>query len=83
MSWAVKKAFMRAKVMYDEHELTRLMSKSSFLAEDPKRRISKGYCRDIAPIAHYLCGYWAGDPIRGLEVVQKGVDNVKGIRVNK
>ena len=43
--------------MGDEHRLTRVTSKSSFLAEDPERRISRGYCRGIRLGAHSLCGH--------------------------
>ena len=49
VSWAVKKASIQAEVMYDEHELTELTSRSSFLPEELERRISRGYCRDIGP----------------------------------
>ena len=40
--------------MCDRHGLAKVTSKSSFLAEEPERRISRGYCRGIGPRAHYL-----------------------------
>ena len=33
--------------MRDRHGLTMVALKSSFLAKEPERRISRGYCRDI------------------------------------
>ena len=32
-----------------EHKATAVTSKSFFLLEEPKRRISRGYCRGIGP----------------------------------
>ena len=61
MSRAVKKAFVQAKVMCDGHRLARVTSKSFFLAEEPERRISRGYCRDIRPrssLSIYILGMW-------------------------
>ena len=49
VSWAVKKASTQAEVMYNEHGLAKVTSKSSFLLEEPERRILKGYCRGIGP----------------------------------
>ena len=49
VSWAVKKASMQAKVIYDEHGLAKVTSKSSFLPEELERRILRGYCRGIGP----------------------------------
>ena len=43
--WAVKKA----EVGHKEHKATAVTSKSFFLPEEPKRRISRGYCRGIGP----------------------------------
>ena len=56
--WAVKKAFAQIEVMYDKSRVIVVMSKSSFLPEEQKRRISRGYCRD-----HRLSTmYWVGGP---------------------
>jgi len=49
VSWAVKKESTQAEVMYDEHGLAGVTSKSSFLPEEPERRILRGYCRGIGP----------------------------------
>ena len=46
LSWAVKKAYTQVEVMYNAHRLTRLTLRSSFLPEEPKRGIPRGYCRD-------------------------------------
>ena len=61
MSRAVKEAFTQAKVMFDRHKLAKVTSKSSFLAEEPERRILRGYCRDIGPrssLSVYILGLW-------------------------
>ena len=61
MPQVVKKAFVQAKVMCDRHAQAKVTSKSSFLAEEPQRRISKGYCRDIRPRSSlFVCilGLW-------------------------
>ena len=63
--WAVKKVTAQAEVMYAKREVIVVISKSSFLHEEPKRRISKGYCRGGGPISTYLYIYWAGGPIQG------------------
>ena len=49
MSWAVKKVFSQAEVRCDGLKATIVISRSSFLLEEPKRRISRGYCRGIGP----------------------------------
>ena len=67
MSWAVKKAFAQAKMMCDRHGLAEVTSKSSFLAEEPKRRIPGGYCRDIGPrnsLSVYILGLWPNSRMR-------------------
>ena len=46
-------------MMGDEHGLAKVTSKSSFLPEEPEKRILRGYCRGIGPEAHYLCIFWA------------------------
>jgi len=63
MYWTVKKIFAHLKVMCDEHGVTIMTSKSSFLFEELERRISKGYCRGDRPKNAYLYIYWARDPI--------------------
>ena len=57
VSWAVKQASTQSEVMYDEHGVTIVTSKSSFLLEELERRISRGYCRADRPKSTYLCIY--------------------------
>ena len=40
---------MLAEERGKEHRATTITSKSSFLPKDPKRRISRGYCRGLGP----------------------------------
>ena len=47
--WAVKKASSLAEGGCRECRATIVTSKSSFLPKEPKRRISKGYCRGMRP----------------------------------
>ena len=49
VSWTIKKTSTQAEVIYDEHILAKVTSKSSFLLEEPERRISRGNCRGIGP----------------------------------
>ena len=45
--------------MCDGHGLAKVTSKSSFLPDEPERRISKGYCRGIGPrssLSMYILG---------------------------
>ena len=43
-------------MMYDEHGVTIVTSKSSFLPEELERRISRGYYRGERPGVHmYIC----------------------------
>ena len=58
--WVVKKAPVRTYVMYDKYGVVLAISKSSFLSEEQKKRISRGYCRDDRPSSIY----WAGSPVR-------------------
>ena len=51
------------------YEVTVVTLKSSFLPEEPERRISRGYCRGVRPSNIYLYIYWAEGLIRGREVV--------------
>ena len=50
-------------MMHDKSRAIVVTSKSSFLPEEPERRISRGYCRGDRPSSLYLCIYWAGGPI--------------------
>ena len=58
MSWTVEKTSTQAEAMCGEHGLARVTSKSFFLAEDPKRRISRGYCRGLRERSRKF--YWYG-----------------------
>ena len=40
--------------MYDEHGLTKVKSKSSFLPEELERIILRGYCRGDRPRSKYM-----------------------------
>ena len=59
LCWVVKKAPARTYMMYDKYRVVLAISKSSFLFEEQKRKISRGYCRDNRPSSIY----WAGGPI--------------------
>ena len=50
-SWAVKKASSQLEVVCDEHRETIMTLKSSFLPNEPKRRISR-FVRVIGPRVH-------------------------------
>ena len=65
VSWVDKKASSQSEVIYDEHKVSIVTSKSSFLPKEPKKRISRGYCRGDRPRSTNLCIYWVGGPIRG------------------
>ena len=54
VSWATKKASAQVELMHDEHGVTIVTSKSSFLFEKLERRISMGYCRGNRPRSTYL-----------------------------
>ena len=43
--------------MCNEHGVTIMTSKSSFLSEEPERRISRGYCRGYRPRNAYIYIY--------------------------
>ena len=53
----LKKAFVPSEVMLNGREGIIITSKSSFLPEEPERRISRGYCRGDRPRSLYLCTY--------------------------
>ena len=54
--WAVEKVPAHIGMMHDKSGVIVVTSKSSFLPEEPKRRISKGYCRGNRPSSMYLLG---------------------------
>ena len=61
MPWVVKKASPWEEVGCKEHRATTVTSKSSFLPEEPERRVLKGYCRDVGPrssLSVYILGSW-------------------------
>ena len=53
--------------------------KSSFLSEEPERRISSGYCRVDRPSSVY----WTGGPVRGRLVVRGQVSIIIEVGVHK
>jgi len=66
--WAVKKASSQAEVGCKEHRATTVTLKSFFLLEEPKRRISGGYCRGIgprSPLSMYIVGLKPNPRTRG------------------
>ena len=48
-AWATKKASVQTEVMYGKNRVVVTILKSSFLPEEQKKRISRGYCRDVKP----------------------------------
>ena len=59
MPLAIKKASSQAEVGCDGLRATTMVSKSSFLPEEPERRISRGYCRGIrfrSSLSMYILG---------------------------
>ena len=52
-------------MMHVESRAIVVTSKSSFLPEEPEKRIFRGYCRGDRPSSMYLCIYWVRDLIRG------------------
>ena len=65
LHWAVKKVPAQAEMMHDKSGAIVVTSKSSFLPEESKRRILRGYYKGDRPSSMYLCIYWVGGPIRG------------------
>ena len=66
--WAVKKASSQAEVGCDGLRATIVISKPSFLLEEPERRISRGYCRGIGPkssLSMYILGLKSKPRTRG------------------
>ena len=59
--WAVKKAPVQIEVIYDKCRVVVAISKSSFLPDEQKRRISRDYCKDERGSSIY----WVGSLIRG------------------
>ena len=47
--WAAKKALAQTRIVYDKGRVVVAISKSSFLPDEQKKGISKGYCRDVRP----------------------------------
>ena len=61
MSWAVKKASLQVEEGSNGHRANEETSKSSFLPEEPERRISRGYCRALGPwgsLSARILGLW-------------------------
>ena len=59
--WAIKNASSLVEVGRRKHRVTTVASKSSFLPEEPERRISRGYCRGIGPgssLSISMLGLW-------------------------
>ena len=59
MPWAVKKASSQAEMGCDGLRATTVLSKSSFLPEEPKRITLRGYYRGIGPgssLSMYILG---------------------------
>ena len=77
--WAVKKAFAQTEVMYDKSRVIVVISKSSFLPEEQKRRISRDYCRDDRPSSIY----WVRGPVREHLVVRGRVNAVVEVGINE
>ena len=65
MRWAVKKVPTQTGMIHDKRRTIVVTSKFSFLPKEPKRRISRDYCRGDRPNSMCLCIYWVGGPIRG------------------
>ena len=53
MRWVVKKVLAWTKMMYDKSGVIVVISKSSFLLDEQKRRILRGYCRNDKPSSIY------------------------------
>ena len=51
--WAVKKAYTQSGIKYDKGRMVMAILKSSFMPEEQKRGISRGYCRNIRPSRMY------------------------------
>ena len=50
-------------MMYDKSRVIKVISKYSFLSEEQKRRILRGYCRVIGPVVYiYIYIYRVGRP---------------------
>ena len=52
-------------MMYDKSRVIKVISKYSFLSEEQKRRILRGYCRVIGPVVYIYIYIGLGDPVRG------------------
>ena len=52
--WAVEKVPAQTEMAYDKGKVIVVISNSSFLPEEQKRRIFRGYCRNGRPISVYI-----------------------------
>ena len=50
--WAVEKVPTQTEMTYDKSKVIKAISKYSFLSEEQKGRILRGYCRVIGPIVY-------------------------------
>ena len=80
--WAVEKVPTQTEMTYDKSKVIKAISKYSFLSEEQKGRILRGYCRVIGPIV-YIYIYWAGNPVRGHLVVRGWVNAVMEVRISE
>ena len=80
VSWAIKKVSSCVEVRCDELKAIIVISRSSFLPEEPKRRISRGYCRDIGPrstLPMYVLGL---KPEPRTKTVRERINVMRGVR---
>ena len=57
--WAIEKVPTPTEMMYDKSRVIKAISKYSFLSEEQKRKILRGYCRVIGPVVYiyiYILG---------------------------
>ena len=84
--WAVEKVPTQTEMTYDKSKVIKAISKYSFLSEEQKGRILRGYCRVIGPIVYiyiYIYIYWARDPDQGHLVVRGWVNAVMKVRISE
>ena len=55
--WAVEKVPAQTEMAYDKGKVIVVISNSSFLPDEQKRRIFRGYCRNGRPISVYIYIY--------------------------
>ena len=80
--WAIEKVPTPTEMMYDKSRVIKAISKYSFLSEEQKRKILRGYCRVIGPVV-YIYIYWAGNPVRGHLVVRGWVNVVMEVSISE